>query len=232
MKINKKEHAYNDIKQQVLTLNLLPGSALDEVDFSDRYGLSRTPMREVFQRLSGDGYVSLENQRGAFVSSMELETMRSFFQTAPMIYAAVARLATEQATAEQIAALKKTQLRFTNSIKQNAVTDMAMFNHRFHEQLGKMAASPYLSPSHGRLLIDHTRMAQRFYHTSQAQQDQRIGLACEQHDAMIESIAARTPAVTVELTLAHWELSRHELDKYVLPDPLPLDESIALPAGN
>jgi len=95
-----------------------------------------------------------------------------------------------------------------------------------------MAASPYLAPSLGRLLIDHTRMAQRFYRVSHETTDSRIELACDQHDAMIDAITRRQSAVTVELTLAHWELSRGEMDKYVLPDPLPFDQlDNSVPAG-
>jgi len=232
MKQTKKDSAFNLLKQRILTLDLPPGSALDEIALSEQYGLSRTPMREVFQKLAGEGYVSLESNRGASVSSMDLATMRGFFQTAPMIYAAVARLATELATASQIDALKKFQTRFTKAVKADDATGMAMHNHLFHEHLGVMAASPYLAPSLGRLLIDHTRMAQRFYRVSHETTDSRIELACDQHDAMIDAITRRQSAVTVELTLAHWELSRGEMDKYVLPDPLPFDQlDNSVPAG-
>lgn len=224
MKINKKEHAYNDLIEQVLMLHLAPGVTLDEAALSEQYALSRTPMREVFQRLAGEGYVTLQSNRGASVSSMDMSTMRSFFQTAPMIYAAVARLATEQGTAAQIVRLKKIQSRFARAVASRRAADMAMHNHRFHEQLGEMSASPYLMPSLRRLLIDHTRMAQRFYRTSKTASGERIEQASAQHDAMIEAIEQREAATTVELTLAHWELSRNEMDKYVLPDPLPVDD--------
>ena len=164
MKQSQKDHAFDALKERVLSLDLPPGSALDEVALSAQYGLSRTPMREVFQRLAGEGYLSLENNRGASVSSMDLETMRGFFQIAPMIYAAVARLATELATPSQIEQLKKIQTRFAKAVSSGKSTEMAMHNHRFHELIGVMAASPYLAPSLGRLLIDHTRMAVSYTH--------------------------------------------------------------------
>ena len=225
MSPSKKDLAYHSLKERVLTLDLKPGSALDEMALSTKYDLSRTPMREVFQRLAGAGYVSIESNRGASVSSMDLETMRGFFQTAPMIYAAVARLAAELGTDAQIRELKKIQARFKKAVKNKTATDMAMHNHRFHEYMGVMAASPYLAPSLGRLLIDHTRMAQRFYRVSHTKPDKRIELACDQHDQMIEAVANHQASVAVELTLAHWELSRSEMDQYVLPDPLPVIES-------
>jgi len=219
----KKEQVYSDLKQRVLTLDLAPGLALDEVALCAHYGLSRTPLRELFHRLAGAGYLNTENNRGASVSSMNLETMRNFFQSAPMIYAAIARLAAEHASSKQVAELKKIQLRFHRSVERDRAADMAMHNHRFHEFIGEMAASPYLAPSLDRLLIDHTRMSQRFYRIKQAVSRKRVVKAAEQHDAMIDAFAQQQSALAVELTLAHWELSRTEMDKYVLPDPLPTD---------
>lgn len=223
MKNNKKEQARQAIKHRVLTLDLAPGAVLDETLLAEEYGLSRTPLREVLQGLAGDGYLSLESNRGATASSMDLTTMRNFFQSAPMIYAAIARLACEQATPLQIDALKKTQKSFRQAVSKNNVSDMVLHNHRFHEITGTMAASTYLAPSLGRLLIDHTRMSYRFYSTDHNTSRQRIVEACDQHDEMIEAIELRQPARAVSLTLKHWELSRSEMEKYVSPDPLPDD---------
>jgi len=202
---------------------LPPGQPLDEVLLSERYDLSRTPLREVLQRVAGEGYINLEAHRSATVSSMDMATMRTFFQCAPMIYAAVSRLATEQATPDQIVALKKIQSKFRKAVEKNVTADMSMLNHQFHEQLGVMADTPYLLPSLGRLLVDHTRMSHRFYRVRKSSSRKRIDEACRQHDEMIEAIDNREPARTVELTVAHWELSRSEIDKYVLPDSLAID---------
>ena len=221
---NKKDIALRKLKERVLTLSLPPGQPLDEVVLSEQCGLSRTPLREVLQRLAGEGYITLEANRGATVSSMDLATMRNFFQCAPLIYAAIARLATEQATPAQIDELKAIQHRFEKAVCKNVASDMSILNYRFHEQLGLMAASAYLAPSLGRLLIDHTRMSHRFYRMRNAASRSRIDKACAQHEAMIEAIEQHKPARTVELTIEHWELSRTELDKYVLPDSLPLND--------
>jgi DNA-binding GntR family transcriptional regulator len=223
MKLSKKEEVYKDLKQRVLTLDLPPGHPLDEALLSEQYELSRTPLREVLQRIAGEGYINLEAHRSATVSSMDLAVMRSFFQSAPMIYAAIARLATEQATSSQIAELKKIQTGFRKSVQKNLASDMSMLNHQFHEQLGVMANTPYLTPSLGRLLVDHTRMSHRFYRARQPSSRKRIDDACTQHDEMIQAIEEHAPAKTVELTIAHWELSRSEMDKYVMPDSLPMD---------
>lgn len=47
--------------------------------------------------------------------------------------------------------------------------------------------------------------------------------AIEHHDAMIAAIEAHDADGIVDLTIEHWNLSRDRLERFVTPDPLPLD---------
>ena len=221
MAASKKELLYQTLRQAILTLQIAPGEVLDEQRLSEEHGVSRTPLREVFQRLSGEGYLELRENRGARVAPMDLETMRRFFQTAPMIYASTTRLAAEGAQPQDVVSLKAIQKSFRQALETQDVVGTAIQNHKFHEEIGRIAANPYLQPALNRLLIDHTRMSQTFYAPLHAGDEVRIKLACDQHDEIITSIANRDPARAVELTLNHWALSRDEIGRYVSPDPLP-----------
>lgn len=223
MKVNKKSRCYASLKHRILTLDIEPATVLDETALAVEYELSRTPLREIFQRLAGEGYLLLEDNRSTKVSSMDMNSMRNFFQTAPLVYASVARLAAENATTCQLEALKKIQGAFLSASEKGDVEVMSMHNHAFHEKLGEMAGNPYLSPSLQRLLIDHTRMSQMFFRPKNSQEEVIIAKASQHHDLMIEAIEKRSPADIVELTLAHWELSQGRMEQFVRPDPLPLD---------
>lgn len=223
MAIDKKSGCFETLKHDILTLALPPGSALDETALSQQFEISRTPLREVLQRLEGLGYVRHERNRGAVVTPMNLETMRSFFQTAPMIYSVMARLAAENATPAQITELRDIQACFRNALESGNPGETVMFNHRFHEKIGEIAENDYLKPSLDRLLINHTRMSQTFYRPQATDDRKRIETACEQHEALIEAIEQRDPGRAVKLTQDHWELSRHRIDRYVRPDALTAD---------
>lgn len=223
MKKNKKVLCYEALKHRVLTLDIEPGTVLDETALSEQYNISRTPLREIFQALAGEGYLSLEKNKSAKVSSMDFASMRDFFQTAPLVYATVARLAAEKATSQQVNEIKDIQKDFTKASEQNDVKRMAMKNHAFHEKIGEMAGNSYLNPSLNRLLIDHTRMSQMFFRAKNSSEEKIIGKARHQHDLMIEALENHNPAEIVELTLKHWELSRDRMEQFVRPDPLPID---------
>ncbi len=182
MKPNKKNLCYESLKHRILTLDIEPGAVLDETVLAVEYKLSRTPLREIFQRLAGEGYLTLEDNRSTKVSSMDINSMRNFFQTAPLVYASVARLAAENATTSQLKLLKNIQGAFLKSCEQGDAEAMSMNNHAFHEQLGAMAGNPYLNPSLKRLLIDHTRISQMFFKAKNTKEEVIIDKASHHHD--------------------------------------------------
>ncbi len=218
-----KDDTLADLRHRILAMDLEPGTPLEEAALCQRYGLSRTPLREVLQRLAGAGFVTIEENRGAKVSSMDVITMRTFFQTAPMIYASIGRLAAENRSPDQIRQLKDAQSRFLTATKATDANAAALANHEFHAVIGAMAANTYLLASLDRLLIDHTRLSQTFYRPASEAERVLITKAAEQHDAMIASIEAQEPGLMIDLTLQHWDLSRDRLERFVRPDPLPVD---------
>ncbi|MEM6616344.1 MAG: GntR family transcriptional regulator [Pseudomonadota bacterium] len=218
-----KEGCFQDLKQRILVTDLEPGSDLDEASLSERYGISRTPLREVLQRLAGEGYVSIETNRGAKVATMNVLAMRTFFQTAPMVYANISRLAAENRTSAQIEGLKSVQRAFVKALAGDDAAQAALENHAFHEQIGQMAHNPYLMACLDRLLIDHTRLGQTFYSPSAPEDAGLIQRAVDQHDGMISAIENGEPALAIDLTLQHWDLSRDRMERFVRPDPLPVD---------
>lgn len=220
---SSKEACLEDIKRRILSTELAPGVDLDEVSLCDQYGMSRTPLREVLQRLQGEGYVELAQNRGAKVSSMDIGVLRTFFQTAPMVYANIARLACENGTSAQIERLKQAQANFAKAAKASQAGDAALANHQFHALIGEMAQNPYLLASLARLQIDHTRLSQTFYRPAAPAEKLLVLKAIEQHDAMISAFEAREGALAIDLTLQHWDLSRDRMERFVRPDPLPVD---------
>ena len=218
-----KTRLYEDIKRRVLTLELEPGAPLDETTLSARYGVSRTPLREVFRRLEGEGYLEIRDNRGTIVAPMSHRALRDFFQTAPMIYAAIGRLAARNATEADIAGLAETQARFRAAVAEGGPEDRVLWNDRFHRRMGEIADNRYLTPSYHRLLIDHARIGQTFWRDRDAAMRARIETAADQHDRFVALIAAGDEAAVVALTLEHWALSRDHMEMFVRPEPLPVE---------
>ncbi len=222
-----KQAIYDDLKKQILTLQLEPGSALDESSLSKRYAISRTPLREILRGLAAEGCVQIVNNRGAYVSSMDHKVLRDFFLTAPMIYSAIGRLAAQHANSEQIQQIREIQEKFRVAVAIKSGADMVYWNQCFHALMGEMADNPYLKPSYDRLLIDHARISQTFYRPRDQEMQGRMLSALEQHDAMIVAIEAGNSQRAVDLIVEHWELSRDLIEYFVKPDPLAFEMTAA-----
>ncbi|MGR3637503.1 MAG: GntR family transcriptional regulator, partial [Shimia sp.] len=213
----RKEALYESVKAAVLTLELPPGSDLDETALSEEVSLSRTPLREVFRNLAGEGYLDLRENRGARVSEMSHKTLRDFFLAAPMIYGAVMRLAAVNRTDAQIAVLQTAQDDFRAALRSGSGSDRALANNRFHEVTGEMADNIYLLPSFQRLLIDHARISMTFYRPQDDDMAHNVTEAAAQHDDVIAAIQARDEAACGQLAIDHWNLSRGQIELFVMP---------------
>lgn len=213
----RKAQLFEYLKEAILTLRLRPGADLDESSLSEEFSLSRTPLREVFRQLAGEGYVDLRENRGARVSEMSHTTLRDFFLAAPMIYGAVLQLAAKNARPDQIEALKQAQEDFRQALRAGSPADRAMANNRFHEITGEMADNIYLLPSYKRLLIDHARIGMTFYRPQDDKMVRNLGAASDQHDAIIAAIEAGDEAAAAQLAIDHWNLSRDQIERFVMP---------------
>ncbi|TMV08932.1 GntR family transcriptional regulator [Ruegeria sediminis] len=217
---SRKSELYDHLKTAIMTLRLRPGADLDESSLSEEFALSRTPLREVLRQLAGEGYVDLREHRGARVSEMSHTTLRDFFLTAPMMYGAVLTLAAKNARPDQIEALKAAQQDFKAALRTGSGADRAMANNRFHEITGEMADNIYLAPSFQRLLIDHARIGMTFYRPRDAKMAENLSLASQQHDAIIAAIEDGDDAAAAQLAIDHWNLSRDQIELFVMPSGL------------
>lgn len=207
------------LRRRIVSMELAPGAVVDEMALSEEFGLSRPPVRELLRQLAAEGYIDLEANRAARVSSMSFHSLRSFFQAAPLIYIATTQLAAVNATRGGIEELKQIQKRFRSAIENNDVEGRVVHNDMFHLQIGKMAENPYLMPSLRRLLIDHARLGKIFYrHPTTRDMQADLESAVQQHDQIIEAIERHDADAAAMLVRAHFELSRHRMAEYAAPE--------------
>lgn len=212
------------LRRRILTMQIAPGAVLDEVELGEEFGLSRPPVRELMRQMAGEGYIELEANRAARVTSMNYSALRDFFLVAPMIYIATTRLAAEMATKADVEGLKAIQARFRQAAADRDVEGRIFANNEFHREIGHIARNVYLMPSLTRLLIDHGRIGRTFFRNDPEAREQ-LDVVADQHDAIIDAIARHDPDEGERLVRAHWELSRRNMAAYAAP------EGMEVPAG-
>ncbi|WP_028999640.1 GntR family transcriptional regulator [Azohydromonas australica] len=217
--VDRKTLLGETLRQRITSMELAPGAVVDEQSLGEEFGLSRPPVRELLRQMAAEGYIELEANRAARVSSMNFQSLRSFFLAAPLIYIATTQLAAANATLSEIRELKRIQARFRAAIENNDVAQRVLYNDSFHHEIGKMAHNAYLMASLRRLQLDHARLGKIFYrHPTTPDMQQDLELAVEQHDRIIEAIERHDSDAAGEAVRTHFELSRHRLAEYSTPE--------------
>jgi DNA-binding GntR family transcriptional regulator len=79
------DEVYDELRQQIILGNLKSGERLDIFTIAEDLGVSRTPVKDAFNRLGLEGLVTIHPNRGTFVSSITAETIAHVFDVRLMI---------------------------------------------------------------------------------------------------------------------------------------------------
>lgn len=89
------------LRESILTFQYVPGQRLVERELCDRFGVSRTVIREALRHLEADGLVELAANRGPVVSTVSTDDARAVFDIREEVESLAARYFAERATPRQ-----------------------------------------------------------------------------------------------------------------------------------
>jgi DNA-binding GntR family transcriptional regulator len=92
------DRAYLAIRELIVSLELAPGSIINEPELMARLGVGRTPVREALRALMRERLVDVYPRRGMFVSSVDVRDLAGLSEVRLAVETAAARLAAERAT--------------------------------------------------------------------------------------------------------------------------------------
>jgi DNA-binding GntR family transcriptional regulator len=100
--------AYERIRGFVLGGEVPPGARLGQVELAERFGISRTPVREALRRLTGEGLVDFHSNRGFRVADLGLDAVLRRMEVRSLVEPGIARLAAQRRTDEDLQHLQET----------------------------------------------------------------------------------------------------------------------------
>jgi DNA-binding GntR family transcriptional regulator len=89
--------AYLRLREEIIGVELPPGTLIREEDLTRRLGVGRTPVREAVQRLHRDGFVTIIPRRGTLVSEINITDLAGIYEVRTHLESWAARLAAERA---------------------------------------------------------------------------------------------------------------------------------------
>ena len=177
----QNKDAYSLILEAIDVGIYKPGDRLVESDLADRFGVSRTPIREALQRLETQSLLTRDG-RSLIVSSLDHSQMAELYIVRAELEGLAANLAAKHATIEEIKVLQD----MVDSDRKliSDPSSLARSNRRFHKQI-------HLA-SHNRFLIKQLDLVHRsmaLMATTSLAADGRGAVAVEEHQAIVTAIA-------------------------------------------
>ena len=96
--VSLTERAYRELEEQIVTLQLEPGTVLTEAALAARLDIGRTPIREALQRLAREGLVVILPRRGCLVSQIDVRRQLKLIEVRRELERLMARAAAQRKT--------------------------------------------------------------------------------------------------------------------------------------
>ncbi|NLD19520.1 MAG: GntR family transcriptional regulator [Clostridiales bacterium] len=127
-----REMVYEELKMQILTGAIVPGTRMMEVELADEMGVSRTPIREAIRKLEKEGLVVIEPRRGAYASQISTEDMVEILEVRQNMEGLAAYFAASRMTPQQMSELKDVSNKYNKAVSEGSMENMIKYDTRFH----------------------------------------------------------------------------------------------------
>ncbi|MGI6246968.1 MAG: GntR family transcriptional regulator [Pseudochelatococcus sp.] len=191
---------YDMLRDEILGLELPPGSPIDEVQLAEKFGMSRTPIREALVRLAGEGLVETLPNRSTMVSNIDFLNLHTFFDAITLMYRVTTRLAARNHQPEDLARIRALAQEFAAAVEAKDALGMIATNRDFHAAVAEAGRNPYFTSLCLRLLDEGRRILRLYY---QSYDDQLPRQYVEEHEQMVGAIAARDVELADRIAKQH-----------------------------
>lgn len=199
----------DEIREQIVRGQHLPGMRLVEDRLANDLGVSRSPVREALRVLEVEGYVDMIPRKGVVVATLSMDEAAEIFEVRIALESLAARLAARKATDVAAAGLRAVIADAERAHDRRDVGTLALLNTQFHQLVLDLAGNGYLCdvmiPLRGRMqwIFSQTAGGDRGFHS--LSEHRELAKAIADHD---EDGAARSAAAHVRRAQASYEAFR------------------------
>jgi DNA-binding GntR family transcriptional regulator len=169
------------IRKLIVTIELGPGSVINERELVEQLGIGRTPVREALRRLSQEGLVEVYPRRGMFVTDVDVRKLALVSEVRAALEPEAARLAAERATDSERADLRE----LLDALDAAGTDDHALMalDERIHRAVYRCARNDLLAAT----LEQYYVLALRIW-TIALDRQHELSDAVQSHRALLEAI--------------------------------------------
>lgn len=141
---NAQDYAYKCIKEEIIHLELRPGSRIRAHELAEKFNLSRTPIREALGRLEQEGLITRASGWGYMVRTFDLQEIIDFFRVREILEVEAGLEALKNSNEKFITKLSTIQSRAESMYHAGKLSEFRALNRQFHLAIGLTAQNDLL----------------------------------------------------------------------------------------
>ena len=182
------ESLRQNLEEAIAAGRFEPGSRLDEQEIAQRFGVSRTPVREAFRLMAANNLVELRGRQGAIVRAIKAEALIEMFQVMAELEGLCARLAARRVSQPWGDEISEIHQRLMAAGETGNIDLFYDVNQQFHEAIYDASRNAYVA--------DQTRKLRNqvaAYRRRVTRMPNRIADTVREHEAIMQAILAHDP---------------------------------------
>jgi len=184
MDTSRADTIAHQIEQMILTGEVADGDRLDEHRLAERFGVSRTPVREALQRLAQSGLAEHIVRRGVFVRHPGPVELIEMFEVMAELEALCGRLAARRISDAALDRLRAANASCRAALERGDADGYYAENETFHQTIYRESGNGFLAREAARL---HRRLQP--FRRMQLQLRGRMGQSMAEHEAIVAALA-------------------------------------------
>lgn len=202
-KETNREYALRVIRENIVNLELAPGSMISEQDIANQLNLSRTPVHEAMQELSSTKIIEILPQRGSHVCLIDMDLVEEAVFARATIEGAITEMASTKATEKDIQELEENVTLQQFYHEKNNLDKLMELDNAFHEMMYKITNKMQCHYMVRLMSIHYDRIRELHLHSFNPE------LIINEHKEILEAIKNKDGAAARAVLDKH--LSRHHM---------------------
>ena len=204
-----RHEIHAELREQIILLDLPPGSRLREEELAEHFGVSRTPIRQVLDRLEFEGLVEQGEGRGARVSSLDPKELRDIWAMRLRIAGMVGDFVRLPSGAETLDRLGDIRSQLAELKETRDIRALGALYNRYHEAMLAVIGNAALVRIYDLLFVQTARVWMQFL--PEMDIDQEIDVMAEE---VGETMAALAEGSVSEVAAVRADHMRRLLDRF------------------
>jgi DNA-binding GntR family transcriptional regulator len=207
---SQSEEAYHRILERIVSLEMPPGSVVNEARLRDELKIGRTPIREALQRLARESLVRSVLHRGTFVTDVNITDLARITEVRLVLEAHAARLAAEKMTSLDREAIAE-QLDLLRRGRVTDPRDLMQLDRQIHRMVYRVAHNPFLEST----LERYFNLSLRLWYLV-LDREVRLREAVGEHVELLDAILAGDGGRAEEIMRRHVSGFEREIRKHLV----------------